>query len=70
MSKNRKRKRDRVKDVGGSKRVVERLIEMKVNCNFSQKQMQEIISLYGPEDAAFIKKTVEKELSMSLGPLV
>ena len=62
-SKMPKRRRDTASHTTGRETVVvERLIKMKVHCNFSNKQLQEIIKLYEPEDAQFIKKTVQKEL--------
>ena len=39
-----------------------RLIEMKVKCNFSVDQLQQIINLYQPSEAKSITKIVRKEL--------
>ena len=41
---------------------VDRLIKMKVKCNFSVDQLKEIISLFEPTEAKFIEKLVRKEL--------
>ena len=42
--------------------LVDRLIEMKVKCNFSVKQLQNIISLYKPSEVKCIGKLIRKEL--------
>ena len=42
--------------------VAERLLKMKVQCNFSAAQLKSIISLYKPADAELIEKVVNKEL--------
>ena len=41
---------------------MDRLIEMKVKCNFSVKQLHQIINLYQPSEAKLIVKLVLKEL--------
>ena len=43
-------------------KVVDRLIKLKVKCNFSVAQLKEIISMYQPNDAECIEKCVHKEL--------
>lgn len=58
----KKRKRGRPSCKGGRARVIERLIKMKVKCNFSAGQLKEIMSLYETEEAQLIKKIVQKEL--------
>ena len=42
--------------------VVDRLIEMKVKCNFSINQLEQIILLHQPANAKSISKLVRKEL--------
>ena len=42
--------------------LVERLIKLKVKCNFSVKQLQEIVDLYQPSEAKTIAKLIRKQL--------
>ena len=42
--------------------VVDRLIKLKVKCNFSVKQLQKIIRLYEPNECKSIEKSLKKEL--------
>ena len=42
--------------------LIERLIQLKVKCNFSVKQLQQVISLYQPSEEKTISKLVRKEL--------
>ena len=59
MANKRKRKRVAPSRASG---LVERLIKLKVKCNFSVKQLQQILDLYQPSEAKSISKLIRKQL--------
>ena len=65
----RKRKRGGASRSGGRARVVERLIQMKVTCNFSARQLKEIIKFKSPQEAELVEKIVRKELRQNYSAL-